>query len=97
MTKARHLGHSRETKMNSHCTRPLAADRTSRRSGLVYAALTASAFCWGAGFAVGRFALREVSPLELLAGQALGAAIVQVAWTAVRGRVKALWVPASIL
>lgn len=41
--------------------------------------------------------MREASALELLAGQALCAAIVQVAWTAVRGRVKALWVPASIL
>ena len=85
--------------MTSDAARPHAAvDRALRRpAGLVYAALTASAFFWGAGFAVGRFALREVSPLELLAGQALGAAIVEVVWTAARGRARALRVPVSIL
>jgi len=85
--------------MSSDPVRPLAAaDQAVHPSaGLVYAALTGSAFFWGAGFAVGRFALRQVTPLELLAGQALGAAVVEVAWTVARGRVKALWVPGSIL
>src|SRR5712692_2205322 len=64
---------------------------------LVYAALTASAFFWGAGFAVGRFALRQVSPLDLLAGQALLAAAVEVAWIAARGRWRALRLPAPLL
>lgn len=51
----------------------------------VYLALTVSALFWGAGFSVGRFALRTVSPLELLAGAAVFGAATQVAWTAIRG------------
>ncbi len=61
---------------------------------LVYLALTASAaFFWGAGFAVAKFALREVSPLELLAGACVFSAITQVIWTVVRGRVRLLGLP----
>ncbi len=48
---------------------------------LIYAALTASAMCWGAGFSVIRYALRFVSSLEFLAGQAVFAALAQSAWT----------------
>jgi drug/metabolite transporter (DMT)-like permease len=85
--------------MSSDSARTQAAfDAAGRQpAGLVYTALTASAFFWGAGFAVGRFALREVSPLELLAGQALGAALVEVAWIVARGQVRALRLPAAIL
>jgi hypothetical protein len=46
----------------------------------VYAALTAATFFWGVGFAVARFALRSVKPLELLAGQSLAAALAQIVW-----------------
>jgi drug/metabolite transporter (DMT)-like permease len=48
---------------------------------LIYAALTASALFWGAGFSVIRYALRFVTPLEFLAGQAVFAAAAQAAWT----------------
>jgi drug/metabolite transporter (DMT)-like permease len=64
---------------------------------LVYAALTASAFFWGAGFAVARFVLRQISPLDLLAGQALLAAVVEAAWIAARGRWRTLRLPAPLL
>jgi len=46
---------------------------------IVYLALTASAFFWGAGFSMGRFALRTVSPLELLAGASVFGAASQIA------------------
>lgn len=48
---------------------------------LIYVALTASALFWGAGFSVIRYALRYVTPLEFLAGQAVFAAAAQAAWT----------------
>lgn len=60
---------------------------------LVYLALTASACLWGGGFAVAKFALREVSPLELLAGASVFSAITQVIWTVARGRVRLLGLP----
>jgi drug/metabolite transporter (DMT)-like permease len=60
---------------------------------LVYSALTAAAFFWGSGFAVAKFALREVSPLELLAGACIFSATTQVIWTVARGRVRLLGLP----
>lgn len=51
----------------------------------LYLALTTTALIWGAGFAVARFALRSVSPLQLLAAQSLVAAVAQIAWSAARG------------
>ncbi len=63
----------------------------------VYAALTLSAFFWGSGFAVARFALRSVSPLELLAGVTLITAVFEILWMAPRGRLRQLSVPASVL
>lgn len=57
---------------------------------LVYLALTASAFFWGSGFAVAKFALREVSPLELLAGAGIFSALAQVTWTLARGQIRHL-------
>lgn len=63
---------------------------------VIYAALTCSAFLWGSGFAVGRFALRSISPLELLAGSGLFAAAAQLAWSATGGRWRRLAVPAAL-
>jgi drug/metabolite transporter (DMT)-like permease len=60
---------------------------------IVYLALTASAFFWGAGFSVSRFALRSVSPVELLAGAGLFGAITQIAWTTWRGNWRGLRIP----
>ena len=65
------------------------------REKFVYLALTASAFFWGAGFSVSRFALRTVSPLELLAGASVFGAATQIAWTAIRGNWRALRLPPS--
>ncbi len=63
----------------------------------VYLALTASVFFWGAGFSVSRFALRTVSPLELLAGASVFGALAQIAWTAIRVNWRALRMPPSLL
>jgi drug/metabolite transporter (DMT)-like permease len=71
------------------------AGRPSAR--VVYLALTASAFFWGAGFSVSRFALRTVTPLELLAGAALFGAATQIAWTAIRGHWRDLKLPPQLL
>ncbi|HEV2348841.1 MAG TPA: DMT family transporter [Terriglobia bacterium] len=68
--------------------------RTNRPAGrLVYLALTASAFFWGAGFSVARFALRTVSPLEFLAGASVFGAATQIAWTTIRGKWRDLSLP----
>jgi len=64
---------------------------------IVYLALTASAFFWGAGFSIGRFALRSVSPLELLAGASVFGAASQIALTVLRGNWRALRLPAPLL
>ncbi len=60
---------------------------------LVYLALTTSAFFWGAGFAVAKYALREVSPLELLAGTSIFSAVSQGIWTLARGQIRTLRLP----
>lgn len=64
---------------------------------IVYLALTAAAFFWGAGFSASRFALRAVSPLELLAGASVFGAATQIAWTALRGKWRALRLPPLLL
>lgn len=74
---------------------PHAAGHASGK--IVYAALTASAFFWGAGFSVSRFALRTVSPVELLAGAAFFGAATQLAWTAIRGNWRRLKLPPPLL
>jgi drug/metabolite transporter (DMT)-like permease len=63
---------------------------------LVYLALTASACLWGAGFAVAKFALREVSPLELWAGACIFSATTQGIWTVARGHLRLLRLPRSL-
>ena len=63
---------------------------------IVYLALSIAVFFWGAGFAVAKYALRSISPLELLAGSSLFCAVTQFAWTALRGRLPSLRVPASV-
>jgi drug/metabolite transporter (DMT)-like permease len=60
---------------------------------VVYLALTTSAFFWGAGFSVSRFALRTVTPVELLAGAALIGAFTQMVWTAIQGNFRELKLP----
>jgi drug/metabolite transporter (DMT)-like permease len=60
---------------------------------VVYLALIGSAFFWGAGFSVSRFALRTVSPLQLLAGGAFFAAISQILISAIRRDWSALRLP----
>ena len=67
---------------------------TSRK--FIYLALTTSAFFWGAGFAVAKYALREVSPLELLAGTSIFSAISQGIWTLARGQIRTLSLPHPI-
>lgn len=62
----------------------------------IYAALALSAFFWGSGFAVARFALRSVSPLELLAGVSLFAGVFEILWMAARGGGAKLRLPASV-
>jgi len=62
---------------------------------VVYLALTASACLWGAGFAVAKFALREISPLQLLAGSSIFAALTQSIWTTARGDFRRLRLPRS--
>jgi drug/metabolite transporter (DMT)-like permease len=59
----------------------------------VYLALTASAFLWGSGFAIAKFALREVTPLQLLAGAGIFSATTQLIWTVGRGRLRLLKLP----
>ncbi len=69
-----------------------------RRSPLiVYAALTLCALFWGSGFAVIKFALRSVTPLQLLAGASLLAAFAEVLWCAGRGKLRQLRLPTSLL
>jgi len=63
----------------------------------VYPALTAAAFFWGAGFSISRFALRTVSPLELLAGASVFGAATQIGWTAIRGNWRALRLQPALL
>ncbi len=63
---------------------------------IVYLALTVAVLFWGAGFAVAKYALRSVSPIELLAGSSLFSAVTQFAWTARRGRLPNLQVPAPV-
>jgi drug/metabolite transporter (DMT)-like permease len=63
----------------------------------VYLALTLSACLWGSGFAVAKFALREVSPLELLAGASVFSAVTEGIWTVARGRVRLLRLPRSLV
>ncbi len=73
-------------------------DITAQRSPLtVYAALTLSALFWGSGFAVIKFALRSVTPLQLLAGTSLFAALAEILWCAGRGRMGRLRLPADLL
>jgi drug/metabolite transporter (DMT)-like permease len=62
----------------------------------VYRALTAAAFFWGAGFSAVRFALRTVSPVELLAGTAVFAVVAQIALTTVRGNWRVLRLPPAL-
>ncbi len=69
-------------------------NHASRR--MVYAALTLVAFFWGSGFAVARFALRSVSPIDLIAGQNLIAALSQILWSARRRDFRQLILPASV-
>jgi len=64
---------------------------------LVYLALTVSACLWGAGFAVAKFALREVSPLELWAGASIFSATTQGIWTVARGHIRLLRLPRSLV
>ncbi len=74
------------------------ADNTAQRSPLkVYMALTLSALFWGSGFAVIKFALRSVTPLQLLAGVSLFAALTEVLWCAVRGRLSHLRLRAGLI
>ncbi len=68
----------------------------SPRPAVVFAALTLSAFFWGAGFSVARFALRTVSPLELLAGASLFGALSQLAISALRRDWPALRLPRKL-
>jgi drug/metabolite transporter (DMT)-like permease len=63
----------------------------------VYLALTLSACLWGSGFAIAKFALREVSPLELLAGASVFSAVTEGIWTLARGRVRLLRLPHSLV
>jgi drug/metabolite transporter (DMT)-like permease len=63
---------------------------------VVYAALTCSAFLWGSGFAVARFALRSVSPLGLWAGAGVFSAATQLAWSLSRGQWRGLRLPAAV-
>jgi drug/metabolite transporter (DMT)-like permease len=70
---------------------------TIRSRRWVYAALTLSTFFWGSGFAVARFALSTVSPLELLAGASLLAAVFEVLWMVARGGGARLRLPSSLL
>ena len=73
-------------------------ENTVQRSPLtVYAALTLSALFWGSGFAVIKFGLRSVTPLQLLAGASLFAALAEVLWCAGRGRMGQLRLPADLL
>ena len=69
----------------------------SPRGQVVYLALIGSAFFWGAGFSVSRFALRTVSPLQLLAGGALFAAISQIIISALRRDWRTLRLPPRLL
>jgi len=62
----------------------------------VYAALTAATCFWGVGFAVARFALRSVTPLELLAGQSLAAALAQIVWILALRRGASLRLPRTL-
>lgn len=63
----------------------------------VYLALTVAAFFWGAGFSISRFALRTVSPVELLAGASVFGAASQFAWTAIRGNWRTLRLSPALL
>lgn len=85
--------------MSSNLPNPrLILEKTTPRSDvLVYVALTASAFCWGAGFAAGRIALRKLSAVDLLAGQALLAAAFEVAWMVARRGWSELRLPARLV
>ncbi|HLY63515.1 MAG TPA: DMT family transporter [Terriglobia bacterium] len=76
-----------------------AESRPGRNSSgrIVYLALTISAFFWGAGFSVSRFALRTVSPVEFLAGASFFAAVTQIMWTAIRGNWRDLKLPPRLL
>jgi len=65
----------------------------ARPAKLVYLALTCSAFFWGSGFAVARWALRSVSPWEFLAATNLFSALAQIAWTGARGNLQDLRLP----
>jgi len=62
----------------------------------VYAALTAATCFWGVGFAVARFALRSVTPLQLLAGQSLAAALAQIVWILALRRGASLRLPRTL-
>lgn len=64
---------------------------------IVYLALTISVLIWGASFAVAKYALRWVSPLELLAGQCVLAAAAQILWSAARRRSKPFRLPAAMI
>ncbi len=73
-------------------------ENTAQQSPLtVYVALTLSALFWGSGFAVIKFALRSITPLQLLAGASLFAALAEVLWCAARGRIGQLRLPAGLV
>jgi drug/metabolite transporter (DMT)-like permease len=63
----------------------------------VYLALAVSACLWGGGFAVAKFALREVSPLELWAGASVFAATTQALWVVARRRIRFLRLPRPLV
>src|SRR5690242_10325630 len=74
--------------------RSIESAKAAHPSGrVVYLALIMSAFFWGAGFSVSRFALRTVTPAGLLAGAALIGAATQIAWTAIQGNWRELKLP----
>jgi len=66
---------------------------TAKPTRLVYVALTTAVGIWGAGFAVGKYALHEISPLHVLAGSGVFAAATQVIWTVARGGLGRLRLP----
>ena len=70
--------------------------QTSSLRKLVYLALTTSAFFWGSGFAVAKFALGEVTPLQLLAGAGIFSAGTQLIWAAACGGFRPLRLELSI-
>ncbi len=76
---------------------PQSRPASSPPGQVVYLALIGSAFFWGAGFSVSRFALRTVSPLQLLAGGAFFGAISQVLISALRRDWRALCLPPRLL